>query len=136
MLLQNKDLSSMFKPLSFSNTLAVCLGILLPLMETFRRRTQLLQLNNLIYWFDDYILGAILLFAAWKAKRNPMEGQKYLSAAWGVTTGALFLSTLSQVERLGGTDPSMMSPLTVAVVKAVLLIVALSGLVTSLYKIR
>ena len=126
----------MFKPISFSNTLAVCLGILLPLMETFRRRGQLLQLNNFIYWFDDYLLGAILLFAAWKARRNPLDGQKYLSAAWGLTTGALFLSTLSQVERLSGTDPSMMSPLTIAFVKAVLLIVALSGLVTSLYKIK
>lgn len=126
----------MLKTLSYSTTLAFVLGIILPLAETLRRRTQLFQLHNFIYWFDDYVLGAILLFAAWKARRNPVDGQKYLSAAWGLTTGALFLSVVGQVERLGGTDPSMISPLTVAMIKAVLLLVAMSGLVTSLYKIR
>jgi hypothetical protein len=126
----------MSKALSYSKALAFSLGVLIPIAETIRRRSQLLQINNLAYWFDDYILGGILLFAAWKAKRNPLDGQKYLSAAWGLTVGALFLSTLSQVERLGGTDPSLISPLTIAVAKAVLLIIALSGLVTSLYKIR
>src|SRR5688572_10095266 len=126
----------MTKAIAYSRSLAIAIGVLVPLAETIRRRSQLLQLNNFVYWFDDYILGAVLLYAAWKARRNPLDGQKYLSAAWGLATGALFLSTLSQLERLNGTDPSLMSPLTVAVVKAVLLIAALSGLVASLYKIR
>jgi hypothetical protein len=126
----------MSKSLSYSKNLAFVIGAMIPVAETIRRRNQLLQLQNFIYWFDDYILGAILLFAAWKAKQDPLDGQKYLSAAWGLTTGALFLSTLSQVERLGGTDPSTLSPLSVAVIKAVLLILALSGLITSLYKIK
>ena len=126
----------MSKSLSYSKNLAFIIGALIPIAETIRRRNQLLQLQHFIYWFDDYILGAVLLFAAWKAKQNPLDGQKYLSAAWGLATGALFLSTLGQVERLGGTDPSAMSPLTVAVIKAVLLILALSGLITSLYKFK
>jgi hypothetical protein len=125
----------MIKAIDYSKTIAIAMGILVPIAETIRRKSQLLQLSNFIYWFDDYILGAVLLFAAWKAKRSPLEGQKYLSAAWGLTTGAMFLSTLRQVEQLGGTDPSMISPLTVALIKAILLIIALSGLVTSLYRI-
>ena len=126
----------MSKALNYSRNLAFAIGVLVPFAETVRRRAQLLDPQYFIYWFDDYILGAVLLFAAWKAKRNPMDGQKYLSAAWGLATGALFLSTLSQVERLGGTDPAMISPLTIAVIKAMLLILALSGLITSLYRIR
>lgn len=126
----------MHNSILYSKNLAFVLGILLPVAETIRRRSQLFQFQNFIYWFDDYILGAILLFAAWKARRNPIDGQKYLSAAWGLTTGALFLSTLSQLERLGGTDPSQISPLTVAVIKAILLIMAVTGLVTSLVKIK
>jgi hypothetical protein len=126
----------MSKAITYSKNLAFIIGALIPIAETIRRRGQLLQLQHFIYWFDDYILGAILLFAGWKAKQNPLEGQKYLSAAWGLTTGALFLSTMTQIERLEGTDPSAMPPLTVAVIKALLLILALSGLITSLYRIQ
>jgi hypothetical protein len=124
------------KAITCSRNLAFTIGVLVPVAETIRRRGQLLQPENFIYWFDDYVLGAILLFAAWKAKQNPVHGQKYLSAAWGLATGALFLSTLSQIERLGGTDPSAMPPLTVAAIKALLLVLALSGLITSLYRIK
>lgn len=126
----------MSKALNYSKNLAFTIGVLVPVAETIRRRSQLLQIQNFIYWFDDYVLGAILLFAAWKAKQDPLEGQKYLSAGWGLTTGALFLSTLGQLERLGGADPSLMPPLTVAMIKALILILALSGLITSLYRIR
>lgn len=126
----------MSKAITYSKNLAFIIGILVPVAETIRRRNQLLQVQHFIYWFDDYILGAILLFAAWKAKQNPLEGQKYLSAAWGLATGGLFLSTMTQVERLGGTDPSAMPPLSVAAIKALLLILAVSGLITSLYRIR
>lgn len=126
----------MSKAITYSRNLAFTIGVLVPVAETIRRRGQLLQPENFIYWFDDYVLGAILLFAAWKAKQNPVHGQKYLSAAWGLATGALFLSTLGQIERLGGTDPSAMPPLTVAAIKALLLVLALSGLITSLYRIK
>lgn len=126
----------MSRAIIYSKNLAFIIGILIPLAETVRRRSQIFQLQYFIYWFDDYILGAILLFAAWKSKRDPLDGQKYLSAAWGLATGALFLSTVGQIERLGGTDPSMISPLTVAMIKALLLLLALSGLITSLYRIR
>lgn len=126
----------MSKAITYSRNLAFTIGVLVPVAETIRRRGQLLQPENFIYWFDDYVLGAILLFAAWKAKQNPVHGQKYLSAAWGLATGALFLSMLGQIERLGGTDPSAMPPLTVAAIKALLLVLALSGLITSLYRIK
>ena len=74
------------------------MGVFLPAAETTRRIKQMTDLNTFFTWFDDYILGAILLFAAYMVFKNKINSIAYLIAAWGIGTGALFLSFLGQLD--------------------------------------
>jgi hypothetical protein len=118
-----------------SKNLAFLLGVFLPLAETVRRWNQLTHLQYFVNWFDDYLFGVFLLLAAWKTHKDEVNGQKYLSAAWGVATGALFLSTFGQLERLGQPDPAQASIIGLVVTKGMLLVIALIGMVLSLRKL-
>jgi len=78
--------------------MALFMGIFLPIAETVRRFHQLSDFTQFFHWFDDYILGGILLFAAWYLKKEKSNAALYMIAAWGIGTGALFLSFLGQVD--------------------------------------
>ncbi len=78
--------------------MAVIMGIFIPLAETVRRFHQLTDISQFLFWFDDYILGGILLWAAWKLKTDHSRGILYMIAAWGIGAGALFLSFLGQFD--------------------------------------
>ena len=76
----------MLKLTRFSISAAFVLGIALPLLETVRRYHQMLDPHFFFSWFDDYMLGGFLLFAAYKAHKDFESGQKILSAGWGAAT--------------------------------------------------
>lgn len=97
-------------------------GILTPAVETVRRWHQIADLRYFINWFDDYIIGAFLLIAAWRTLRSVAEGRPLLIAAWGFATGMCFGSFIFQLQNTGP-DPSGISNNTVAVVKGVMLLV-------------
>jgi len=66
--------------ISISRYLAIVLGILTPLAETVRRWSTWRE--NPPALFDDYILGAFLLFGAWRAGKDASRGRPFLAAAW------------------------------------------------------
>ena len=80
----------MSTPLSFSRRLAFAFGILAPLGETIRRWSTWREWPP--QFFDDYLMGALLLYAAWVAKREHRRGQRYLAAAWGLAVGFGYMS--------------------------------------------
>ena len=92
--------------ITFSRRLAIILGILTPLAETVRRWRQLGQLSLLPAWLDDYIIGALLLYGAWRTGKDIRSGRPFLVAAWGVTCGMAYSSFFSQLARLNEPDPA------------------------------
>src|SRR6187399_2816747 len=88
------------KTLKASYIMALIMGIFLPLAETIRRFNQLTDLSHFMFWFDDYILGGLLLIAAWMVKAGKPNAISYMIAAWGIGTGALFLSFLGELDYL------------------------------------
>jgi hypothetical protein len=116
----------------FSIYAALVLGIALPLLETVRRYHQMTDLHFFFSWFDDYMLGGFLLFAAYKAHQNFDSGQKILSAGWGAATAGLFLSFIGQMDHLNNPDPAPVSAAWVAAIKGTLLLLCILCLVGSL----
>jgi hypothetical protein len=113
---------------------AFVLGAALPALETIRRWHQMSDPHYFLSWFDDYLLGAFLLFAAYKARKNAETGQKFLSAAWGAATAGLFLSFIGQLNALNlhTPDPAPVSSVWVAVIKGLILLLCLIALIGSL----
>src|SRR6516164_2259915 len=68
-----------------SRTLALVLGILVPIAETVRRWSTWQQAPLAL--FDDYVLAALALYGAWLAGRDFRGGQCFLAAAWGIACG-------------------------------------------------
>jgi hypothetical protein len=116
--------------LKTSAKMAVVMGLFLPVAETVRRINQILDYREFFSWFDDYILGAILLWAAYSVFKNKKNNVAYLIAAWGIATGALFLSFLGQFRyyQTASGDPGIFSTTFVAVAKALILVYILIGL--------
>ena len=120
--------------ITFSRRLAFVFGILTPLGETVRRWHQLDQLRYLPAWLDDYILGALLLYGAWRTGRDVRAGQRFLAAAWGFTCGLGYASFFIQLEHLHD-DPAPISGVWVALIKGVGLALALVALAGSLRRL-
>jgi hypothetical protein len=118
--------------ITFSRRLAIILGILTPLAETVRRWRQLGQLSLLPAWLDDYIIGALLLYGAWRIGKDIRSGRPFLVAAWGVTCGMAYSSFFSQLARLNEPDPAPIPSIWVAVIKGVGFALAILALVGSL----
>jgi hypothetical protein len=88
--------------LNFSRRLAFAFGVLAPVGETIRRWHTWREWPP--RFFDDWIMGALLLYAAYVATREPRRGQRYLAAAWGFAIGlgyASFFGHLEEVMRVG-----------------------------------
>ena len=115
-----------------SRYLAIFIGISAPVLETIRRWSTWQE--SPLSFFDDFILGAMLLFGAWKVSEDASNGQKYLVAGWGFSLGMAYASLDHQLQqvRSGGVDPAPVSTEAVAVVKAIGLVIILIGLATSL----
>ena len=122
------------KSVLFSDTKypGLAFGILIPLAETIRRWDQLGDISYFLYWFDDYLFGAFMIFAASKAIKDPVGGERFLSAAWGMGSAGMFLSLVSQLDHLDQDDPAPLSSVSVAWIKGILLVIFILLLVLSL----
>jgi len=109
------------------------LGVALPLAETARRRT---DFSDPAAYIDDFLIGGLLLWAAWAVTRRRPYGPGLLAAAWGVLSGAMYYSFFEQLKRLGAADVSGLPGACVIAVKGVTFAVALTGLYRSARAIR
>jgi hypothetical protein len=116
----------------FSRRLAIAFGILLPLGETIRRWNTWRDYPP--NFFDDYIIGAFLLYGAWRVGRDVRGGQRYLAAAWAFTCGIGYSSFFGQLQSLSlnEIDPAPIPSVWVALIKGVGLALSLLALVLSL----
>jgi hypothetical protein len=122
--------------IAFSRNLAIFLGIVTPVLETIRRWSTWTEYPPAM--LDDYFLGGFLLYGAWRVGKDPVEGQRFLAAAWGVALGMVFLSFFGQIQqmRLGSVDPAPVSSEWVAVVKGFGFVLVILGLVASLRRVK
>jgi hypothetical protein len=121
--------------IQFSRRLAILGGIVAPLAETVRRwSTWQESPANL---FDDYIIGALLLYAAWRTGKDLRSGQRYLAAAWAFACGLGYYSFFGQLNslRLQEPDPAPIASEWVLVIKGTALILAIIALVISLKRL-
>jgi hypothetical protein len=118
-----------------SRNLAVVLGLVTPLLETVRRWHTWQE--NPPSFFDDFILGGLLLYGAWRVTKDVILGQKFLVAGWGFALGMCYLSFFGQLRMLseGAPDPAPVSSEWVAVIKGIGFLIIIVGLITSLRKI-
>ena len=116
--------------MTFARRLALLAGIVLPIGEIARRWHQLGDPRLFFAWFDDILIGAFLLYGAWRAGRDPAAGQATLAAAWGFTLAIAIGSFSSGV--FGDADPTGASRTVVVAIKAVMLVLAVGALVSVL----
>lgn len=118
--------------IEFSRRLALVLGIAAPVAETIRRWHQLADINVWPFWLDDYLLGALLLYGAWRVKRDVRTGRHFLAAAWGFTCAMAYGSFFTQLNHLDEPDPAPIPSVWVAVVKGLGLGLATVALIATL----
>jgi len=121
--------------IQFSRRLAIVGGILAPLAETIRRWSTWQQSPANL--FDDYIMGAFLLYAAWRTGKDLRDGQRVLAAAWAFACGLGYYSFFGQLKsmRLGERDPAPISSEWVLVIKGLAVTLAVIALVVSLRRL-
>ena len=121
--------------IKFSRNLAIVVGIVTPVLETVRRWSTWQE--SPAAFFDDFILGGLLLLGAWRVSKDVRTGQKYLTAGWGFMCGMVYPSFFGQLEamRAGEIDPAPISSEAVLVVKGIGFALAIIGLITSLRSI-
>ena len=121
--------------IKFARYLAYVGGALAPLAETIRRWST--WRDNPPALFDDYIIGALLIYGAWRVGRDAREGQRFLVAAWGFACGMGYASFFSQLyfNRQGIADPAPISGSAVAVIKGIAFALAILALIASLRRL-
>ena len=118
--------------ISFSRYLALVLGVVTPVAETIRRWST--WRDDPPALFDDYILGAFLLYGAWRVGQDARAGQRFLAAGFAFMCGMAYHSFFGQLQNLrsGVPDPAPISSTWVAVIKGAGLALGIVGLVFSL----
>jgi hypothetical protein len=112
----------------FDHAAAYAMGVGLPLLETLRRRTNFETISGYV---DDYIAGALLLYAARAVSKGRPGGSVLLAVGWAVLSGGLYGSFFGQLESGGPQDVGGLPKLTVVAIKGVLYAIALTGLYLS-----
>jgi hypothetical protein len=112
----------------FEVVAAYALGIALPVLEVCRRRT---NFSDIPGYVDDFIIGALLLFAARSAVRERPYGRTLLAAAWGILCGGLWASFFGQLYSAAPNDISGLPNTTVVCIKLVIYCIAIIALVLS-----
>ena len=113
----------------FELTAAYIMGILLPILEVFRRST---NFENVESHVDDFIAGGLLLFAAVSVSRQRPYGPSLLAGAWGVVCGGFYGSFFAQLRATAPLDISGLPNAVVAVVKGVIFATAILAFVCSI----
>jgi hypothetical protein len=105
--------------LSLSRYLAIIIGVITPLGETVRRWSTWRE--NPPALFDDYILGAFLIYGAWRVGKDARSGQRFMAAAWAFMCGMAYLSFFEQLHRyrLGLSDPAPIASGWILLIKGV-----------------
>ena len=112
----------------FEEKSAVAIGILLPVLETYRRGLGEWRVD-FTTMFEDYLAGALLLAGAWAASRQRSLGARLLLVAWAWVTGMMTISFVDQLEvTLRGADLEPRNT-DVLIVKALLLTVSVLSLI-------
>jgi len=121
--------------ISISRYLAFVIGFLTPLAETIRRWSTWRE--NPPALFDDYILGGLLLYGAWRVTKDARSGQRYLAAGWAFMCGMAYYSFFDQLHqyRLGIADPAPVSSGWVATIKGVGFAIGIIALIFSLWRL-
>ena len=112
----------------FEHAAAYAMGIGLPLLEALRRRT---NFDTISGYVDDFLAGALLLWAARAASLGRPNAGRLLAAAGGVLCGGLYSSFFWQLESDAARDVSGLANATVVGVKAALYAVSLVALFLS-----
>jgi hypothetical protein len=113
----------------FEHRSAYALGVLLPLLEAARRRTNFTPITG---YADDFLIGGALLLAAYLVSGAHPAGPASLVAAWGILCGGLYYSFFGQLESGRATDVSGLPNVTVVVIKGAVYVVALYSLYRSI----
>jgi hypothetical protein len=119
----------------FEATAAAVVGILLVVLETYRR--------GLAHWrvefttmFEDYLAGALLLAGAIADYRRRSSAPALLLTGWAWVTGMMTISFVDQVEVTArGVDLEPMNT-DVLIVKFLLLSVSVVALIKSFRQVR
>ena len=116
--------------MDFARRLALLAGVVLPLGEIARRWHQLGDPQHFHAWFDDFLIGAFLLYGAWRVRRDAVTGQASLAAAWGFTLAEAIGSFFTGA--FGDADPTGAPRAVVVVIKGAMLLLAIGALVSVL----
>ena len=107
---------------------AYAMGTLLPLLEVLRRKT---DFTNFHSYIDDFIVGALLIYAARSVTQHKRRGPVLLCVAWAILSGGLYNSFFWQLSRTETLDVGGLPNSTVVLIKGVLYAIALAGLFLS-----
>ena len=114
--------------LIFSRRLAIAIGIALPLSETLR-----LWGGGSIAWsFDHYLMGALLLYSAWRSRRYDIIGSRCLVAAWAFTCGVGYMNFVRHLEHIHRSDSVLIPQASIAITAGIGLLFCVLGLAASL----
>ena len=112
----------------FEHAAAYGMGVGLPFLEALRRKT---NFEFIASYVDDFIAGALLLWAARAVSRGKPSGPVLLVMAWATLSGGLYGSFFGQLERMAETDVGGLPGATVVAIKGVLYAITLAALVCS-----
>ncbi|MGH7586596.1 MAG: hypothetical protein ACREMH_10140 [Gemmatimonadales bacterium] len=119
----------------FESKAALALGILLPVLETYRRGFGHWRVE-FTTMFEDYLAGGLLLLAAWAAARRWPSQAALMLIAWAWVTSMMTISMVDQVEvTLRGVDLAPRNN-DVLFAKGVLFATSLAALIRSVRQVR
>ena len=116
---------------TFSRRLALAIGVLLPILETIRRWSQLGDLRVWPAWLDDFLIAGFLLYAVRRTSTEGEGGRAYLTLAWGVALGMAYNSFFGQLMRLDQPDPAPIPTVWVVTIKGIGMLLVIAGLIGS-----
>ena len=103
-------------------------GLLLPIAEVARRRT---DFSNIPAYADDFLIGGLLLLAAWAASRQHPAGNVLLVVGWAAFCGGMYYSFFAQLSQVAGADISGLSGSSVVLVKGILFAIGILSVIRS-----
>ena len=104
-------------------------GLLLPVAEVARRRT---DFSNVPAYVDDFLIGGLLLLAAWATSRRHPAGNALLTVAWAAFCGGMYYSFFGQLAQGAGTDISGFSNYFVVGVKGILFAIGIVSVILAM----